>query len=290
MTALRERMIEDLGLHGLSNQTQKLYVAAVQRLAKYYHKSPDEITDEELREYFLHLSNVKRVSGSTLTVALCGIKFFYEQTLHQPRKVLELVRPPRDQKLPVVLTVEEVRRILSCVNFLRYRACLGTIYACGLRIQEGVHLQVRDIDAERGVIHIHNGKGNKDRYVPLPPPILKLLRRYWVTHHHPVWIFPSHWGTKGNPGQATKPMTVRGVQSAFQSALQESGVRKEATVHSLRHSYATHLLEAGVNLRVIQAYLGHASPNSTAIYTHLTPTVIGQAAKAIDQVLENVWG
>lgn len=290
MTALRERMIEDLGLHGLSNQTQKLYVAAVRKLAEHYHKSPDEITDEELRAYFLHLSSVRQVSGSTLTVALCGIRFFYEQTLHQPRKVLELVRPPRDQRLPVVLSVEEVRRILSCVNFLRYRACLGTIYACGLRIQEGVHLQVKDIDAERGVIQIHNGKGNKDRCVPLPPLILKLLRRYWRTHRHAVWIFPSHWGTKGHPGQAIKPMTVRGVQRAFQSALQESGVPKGASVHSLRHSYATHLLEAGVNLRVIQAYLGHASPSSTAIYTHLTPTIIGKSAQAIDPVLENLWG
>jgi len=130
MTALRERMIEDLGLHGLSNQTQKLYVAAVRKLAEHYHKSPDRITDEELRAYFLHLSNVQQVSGSTLTVALCGIKFFYEQTLHQSRKVLELVRPPRDQRLPVVLSVEEVRCILRYVNFLRYRACLGTIYAC----------------------------------------------------------------------------------------------------------------------------------------------------------------
>jgi integrase/recombinase XerD len=290
MTVLRERMIEDLGLHGLSKRTQTLYVTAVQKLAEHYHKPPDQITEEELRQYFLHLSNVKRVSASTLTVALYGIKFFYEQTLQQPRKVLDLVRPPSDQKLPVVLTIEEVRQILSCVNFLRYRACLGTIYACGLRIQEGVHLQVKDIDAERGVIHIRNGKGGKDRYVPLPPPILKLLRRYWMTHRHPVWIFPSHWGAKGHPAQATKPMTVRGVQRAFQFALQESGIQKEATVHSLRHSYATHLLEAGVNLRVIQAYLGHASPNSTVVYTHLIPTIIGQAAAAIDQVLENIWG
>ena len=290
MTALRERMIEDLGLHGLSEQTKKLYVAAVQKLAKHYHKSPDQITDEELREYFLYLSNVQHVSASTLTVALCGIRFFYDQTLHQPRTVLQLVRPPHEHKLPIVLSVEEVRQILGGVNFLRYKACLGTIYACGLRIQEGVHLQVKDIDAERGVIHIRNGKGNRDRYVPLPPPILKLLRRYWVTHRHPIWIFPSNWGTKGHPGQATHPMHVRGVQRAFQLALQESGIQKEATVHSLRHSYATHLLEAGVNLRVIQDYLGHASPNSTAIYTHLTPTIIGQAAKAIDQVLEHIWG
>lgn len=290
MNILRARMIEDLQLHGLAKNTQARYVEAVRHLAEFYHKPPDQITEEELRQYFLHLSNVKRVSASTLTVALCGIRFFYERTLHKQWKILDLVRPPHEKKLPVVLTVEEVRHILACVNHLRYRACLGTIYACGLRIQEGVHLQVKDIDAERDVIHICNGKGGKDRYVPLPLPILKLLRRYWVTHHHPVWIFPSHWGVRDRPAQAARPMNVRGVQRAFQGALEESGVQKLATVHSLRHSYATHLLEAGVNLRVIQSYLGHTSPNSTAIYTHLTPIIIGQAAEAINQVLENIWG
>lgn len=289
MTTLRERMIEDLQLHGLAKNTQARYVEAVQHLAVFYHKAPDQITEEELRQYFLHLSKVKQVSSSTLNVALYGIKFFYDQTLQQPRKVLDLVRPPQDKKLPVVLTVAEVRQILGCVNFLRYRACLGTIYACGLRIQEGVNLEVKDIDAERGVIHIRHSKGGKDRYVPLPPPILKLLRRYWVTHRHPTWIFPSHWGVRDHPAQAAKAMSVRGVQHAFQLALQESGVQKQVTVHSLRHSYATHLLEAGVNLRVIQAYLGHTSPSTTAIYTHLTPTIIGQAAEAIDQVLQNIW-
>lgn len=289
MNALRARMIEDLQLHGLSKSTQLLYVRAVRHLAEYYRKPPDQITEEELRQYFLHLSKDKHVSPSTLRVALCGIRFFYERTLHKQWTILDLVRPPSEKKLPVVLTVDEVRQILACVNHLRYRACLGTIYACGLRIQEGIHLQVKDIDAEREVIHIRNGKGGKDRYVPLPQPILKLLRRYWVTHRHPVWIFPSRWGVGNRPDRAENPMTVRGVQRAFQDALQESGVQKVTTVHSLRHSYATHLLEAGVNLRVIQSYLGHASPTSTAIYTHLTPITIGQAADAINHVLENIW-
>lgn len=283
-------MIEDLQLHGLSKSTQALYVRAVQKLAEHYQRPPDQITEEELRRYFLYLTNAKRVSPSTLRIALCGIKFFYERTLHRQWTVLELVRPPTEKKLPVVLTIDEVRQILACVNHLRFRACLGTIYACGLRIREGVHLQVKDIEAEREVIHIRNGKGGKDRYVPLPPPILKLLRRYWVTHRHPVWIFPSRWGVGYRTDTSAKPMNVRGVQLAFQGALQESGVQKVATVHTLRHSYATHLLEAGVNLRVIQAYLGHASPNSTAVYTHLTPKTVQQAAETIDQILGNLWG
>jgi integrase/recombinase XerD len=290
MNALRARMTEDLQLHGLSKSTQGLYVQAVRHLAEHYRKPPDQITEEELRQYFLHLSRVKRVAPSTLRIALCGIKFFYERTLGKRWTILELVRPPKEKKLPVVLSIDEVRQILGCVNHLRYRACLSTIYACGLRIQEGVQLQVKDIEVEREVIHIRSGKGGKDRYVPLPQPIVKLLRRNWVTHRHPVWIFPSPRGVGVGPDSTTRPMTVRGVQRAFQAALEESGVQKVATVHTLRHSYATHLLEAGVNLRVIQAYLGHASPTSTAIYTHLSPKTIEHAAEAINQVLANLWG
>jgi site-specific recombinase XerD len=289
MNALRARMMEDLQLHGLSKNTQALYVQAVRKLAEYYRKSPDQITEEELRQYFLYLTKVKQISPSTLRVALCGIKFFYERTLGRQWLTLELVRPPKEKKLPVVLTIEEVQQILACVHQLGLQVCLSTIYACGLRIQEGTHLQVKDIDGKRGVLHICNGKGGKDRYVPLPEQILKMLRQYWLTHRHPLWIFPSCREAGHRPGLATKPMTVRTVQRAFQGALQESGIQKAATVHSLRHSYGTHLLEAGVNLRIIQTYLGHASPTSTAIYTHLTQKGNDQATLIINQVFEKLW-
>jgi integrase/recombinase XerD len=289
MTILRERMIEDLQLHGLAKNTQARYVEAVRHLAEYFRKPPDQITEEELRQYFLYLTKVKQVAPSTLTIALCGIKFFYERTLHRQWTILALVQPPKEKKLPVVLTIEEVHRILKCVHHLRFRTCLSTIYACGLRIQEGVHLQVKDIDAERGVIHICNGKGGKDRYVPLPDQILKMLRQYWATHRNPVWIFPSRLDDGYRIDVATKPVTVRAVQRAFEDALRESEVSKAATVHTLRHSYATHLLEAGISLRVIQAYLGHTSPTTTAIYTHLTQKGNDQATLIINQVLENLW-
>jgi len=282
-------MIEDLQLHGLARNTQALYVQAVRKLAEYYRKPPDQITEEELRQYFLYLTKVKQISPSTLRVALCGIKFFYERTLGRQWLTLELVRPPKEKKLPVVLTIEEVQQILACVHQLGLQVCLSTIYACGLRIQEGTHLQVKDIDGKRGVLHICNGKGGKDRYVPLPEQILKMLRQYWLTHRHPLWIFPSCREAGHRPGLATKPMTVRTVQRAFQGALQESGIQKAATVHSLRHSYGTHLLEAGVNLRIIQTYLGHASPTSTAIYTHLTQKGNDQATLIINQVFEKLW-
>jgi site-specific recombinase XerD len=278
-------MIEDLQLRGLAEKTQEAYVRAVRQLAEHYGKSPDRISEEELRQYFLHLKNVKRASRSACTIALCGIKFFYQHTLKREWTTLDLVRPPREKRLPVVLSVAEVRRILGCIYRQRYRICLSTIYSCGLRVREGVFLQVRDIDGDRMVVHVRHGKGAKDRYVPLPVCTLEMLRRYWRTHRHPVWLFPAPTHEGVSPSAATKPMCVRGVQRAFQAAVEESGVQKQATVQTLRHSYATHLLEAGVNLRLIQVYLGHSSPQTTAIYTHLTRKAEDLAAKAINQVM-----
>jgi integrase/recombinase XerD len=269
----------------LSEKTQEAYVRAVRQLAEHYGKSPDRISEEELRQYFLYLKNGKRASPSAVTIALCGIKFFYEQTLKRKWATFDLVRPRREKKLPVVLSVAEVHRILGCLRRPRYRVCLSTIYSCGLRLQEGVHLQVRDIDSDRMVVHVRKGKGAKDRYVPLPMPTLKMLRQHWSTHRHPRWLFPASVRTNLPPSAATKPIHVSSVQKAFKAALQESGVQKPATVHTLRHSYATHLLEAGVNLRVIQAYLGHSSPKTTAIYTHLTRKVEDLAAEAINRVM-----
>lgn len=290
MTVLREKMLEDLKLHGLAKNTQDLYVRAVRQLANYCQKPPDQIKEEELRQYFLYLTQVKKIAPSTLTIAVCGIKFFYEHTLHRHWTILNLVRSPRERKLPEVLTIEEVHRILGCVRHLRFKACLGTIYACGLRVHEGTHLQVKDIDSASEIIHIRNGKGGKDRNVPLPQSILKILRQYWVTHRNPVWIYPSRdKEVIYRMDEATKPMTVRTVQRAFLEALQESGVTKNATVHTLRHSWATHLYEAGVDLLIIQAYLGHSSPATTSIYTHLTPKTTEPARQTINRVLENLW-
>ena len=283
MTALRQKMIEDMQLHGFAERTQKSYMQAVRQLAAYFNKPPDQIDEEELRQYFLYLKNVKQVSRSTITLALCGIKFFYERTLQRQWATLDLVRPQREKKLPVVLSVEEVRQILGRVRRWRYRVCLSTIYACGLRLQEGLHLQISHIDGGRQLLHVCHGKGGKDRYVPLPQPVLEMLRQYWATHRDPVWIFPStHQTVKG-------PMDASGLQRAFRAALQESGILKPATVHTLRHSYATHLLEAGLNLRLIQAYLGHASPNTTAIYTHLTKPSEDLAIQAVNRLVAGLW-
>jgi len=274
-------MLEDMQLRGFAARTQEAYLLAVCQLAKYYHKSPDQINEEELRQYFLFLKNEKQASRSTCTLALCGIKFFFQHSLGKEWKTFDFLRPPKENKLPVVLSVEEVGRILSCVHRQRYRVCLTTIYACGLRLLEGVHLQVKDIDSGRQMLHISQGKGGKDRYVPLPSACLERLRRHWLTHRNPVWLFPALREDWRKSEEASQPMNESGVQRAFSAAVKESGVHKKATVHSLRHSYATHLLEAGVHLRIIQSYLGHASPATTAIYTHLTSTTDAQTSDTI---------
>jgi integrase/recombinase XerD len=285
---LRQHFLEDLQLQGLSARTQQAYVRTVRQLADHYGKSPALITEEELRQYFLSVKNVKKWSRATMTQAICGIKRFFETTLTRDWTTLDLVRPAKEKRLPVILTVEEVRRILSVLRLLRYKACLTTIYSCGLRINEAVHLQVRDIDSARMMVHVRLGKGGKDRYVPLPQPTLDLLRRYWTTHHNPVWLFPAVG--RGGIGErtATVPMPLSSVQQAFRAALKDAGITKDAQVHTLRHSYATHLLEAGVNLRQIQAYLGHNSVQTTSAYTHLTQISTTQACDAITTLMHDL--
>jgi len=283
MNALRQKMIEDMQLHGFAERTQEAYLLAVRQLAKHRHKPPDQINEEELRQYFLFLKNEKHAARASCTIALCGIKFFYERTLGRAWKTFEFLRPPKEKKLPVVLSVAEVGQVLGCVHRSRYRVCLTTIYACGLRLLEGVHLQVTEIDGERQLLHICQGKGGKDRYVPLPAACLKMLRQHWLTHRNPLWLFPSPLE------DANQPMNESGVQRAFSAAARQSGIHKKATVHTLRHSYATHLLEAGVNLRIIQSYLGHASPATTAIYTHLTSITETQTRQTIDEIVTSLW-
>jgi integrase/recombinase XerD len=285
MTELRKRMIESLQLRGLSERTQEAYVRAVRQLAVHYDKSPDLITEEELRQYFLHIKNVKKYSRASSTIAICGIKFFYEKTLGREFTTLKLVRAPREKKLPVILSVEEVQAILARVRLSRYRVCLWTIYSCGLRLQEGTHVQVRDIDSARMMLHVRHGKGGKDRYVPLPDRTLEMLREYWKTHRNPVWMFPSEGRDHIPLKESSEPMHKSSVQDAFRAALKETKINKSASVHTLRHSWATHLLEAGVNLRLIQEYLGHSSPQTTSIYTHLTARAEELGRKAINQIM-----
>lgn len=277
MTPLRQRLIHDLQLRGYADRTVEAYVRAVAQLARFYHASPDRLTEEQIRHYLIHLSTVQKVARGTRTIALCGIKFFYQQTLARQWTVLDIARPKREKKLPVVLSRDEVWRILAAVRISVYRACLTAIYVCGLRLMEGAHLQVPDVDSERMLLHIH-GKRRKDRLVPLPDAALTLLRDHWRTHRNPLWLFPA---TTGNPG----PISRSSLQSAFARAVKQSGVHKRAHVHTLRHSYATHLLEAGVTLQLIQEYLGHTSARTTTIYTHLTRELRDAAVEPINGLM-----
>jgi site-specific recombinase XerD len=288
MTELRKRMIECLQLRGLAERTQEAYTRAVRQLAAHYHKSPDQISEAELRQYFLYLKNVKHYSRPTMTIAICGIRFFYEQTLNRNWAIFGIVRPAPEKKLPVILSLAEVRQILGRVRLPRYKVCLTTIYSCGLRLQEGTHLQVADIDSARMMIHVRHGKGAKDRYVPLPQRTLQLLRQYWVTNRNPVLLFPAEGRDHIDLAQATEPMSKSSVQDAFHAALKESGNNKRASVHTLRHSWATHLLEAGVNLRLIQEWLGHSSPATTSVYTHLTVKATQLGTVAINQLMTDL--
>jgi integrase/recombinase XerD len=281
MSALRQKMLEDMQLRGLALRTQEAYINAVFQLSKRLKKSPDQVNEEELRDYFLYLKNEKRVAESTFSIALCGIKFFYEHTLGKEWHTLQFTRPDRKKKLPVVFSTDEVKRVLDCVHRFEYQVCLKTIYACGLRLLEGTRMRVKAIDSGRKMLHVVEGKGGKDRYVPLPDHTLMLLRHHWVTHRNPEWMFPSR--------NKLAAIDESAIQKAFKAALHESGVHKAASVHTLRHSYATHLLEAGIDLRIIQIYLGHASPATTAIYTHLTSVTEAQVNQRINQIHADLW-
>jgi len=233
MTPLRQRMTEDMQLAGYSSKTQQAYVGAVRQLFAHFNCNPAQLTEEQLRQYFLYLANERKVSRPTATIALCGIKFFYERTLKREWTTLGLIRPRREKKLPVVLSREEVRRILDQVHTPVYRACLKTIYSCGLRLREGSHLQIADVDSGRMALHIH-GKGGKDRYVPLPDRTLGLLREFWKTHRSQPWVFPAT--TRGlKPGAEIHPLTDSSLQKAFKRALGAAGIAKRAHIHSLRH-------------------------------------------------------
>jgi site-specific recombinase XerD len=259
----------------------------VAQLARFYGRSPERLSEEQVRDYLVQLNSVQKVARGTHTIALCGIKFFYEKTLGMSWTVLHIARPKHEEKLPVVLDREEVWRIFDCVRIATYRVCLTTIYGCGLRLSEGARIQVPDVDGARGVLHVH-GKRGKDRYVPLPQATLELLRRHWRTHRNPLWLFPSMpRRRKAAPVEpAAGPITKDSVQSAFRRAVKASGLHKRAHVHTLRHSYATHLLEDGVELRLLQEYLGHSSPRTTAIYAHLTRKIREAARDPVNRLMQ----
>jgi site-specific recombinase XerD len=278
-------MHQDLQLAGLSQGTQSVYLRSVRQLAAYFNTSPDQLSEAQLREYLLFLKNDKRLAAATLQLAYHGIRFFYTHTVPRDWQTLKRLRIRKPKVLPDVLSIEEVHQLIEAIHRPHYKAYLWTVYSLGLRRQEGLDLKVGDIDSQRMMVHVRRGKGAKDRYVPLPAKTLAVLREYWATHRNPVWLFPVYPRNPKRAAAATRPMGRGGVEAALRQVVQQLKLRKSVHLHTLRHSYATHLLEAGVNLRLIQQYLGHGSLRTTMIYLHLTSLGQEQARAAIERLM-----
>jgi integrase/recombinase XerD len=285
--ALYNRFRDDLQLAGKSARTQQAYLRAVRQLADYCRCSPEETSEDQLRRYFLYLKNDKQFAYGSLRVALSGIKFFYAHTVRRSWDTFSMLRLQSITTIPEVLTIGEVHRIIDAATQPRMMTYFWTVYSMGLRLNEGLNLQVPDLDSQRGWAHIHCGKGAKDRYIPLPTSTLRLLRKYWKTHQHCRLLFPAdgrnHSLAKDGISTAKGPMSETAVQGAMKKITRQLGFTKKVSIHTLRHSYATHLLEAGVSLKVIQKYMGHSSLATTMVYLHMTDSAEANARKAIEK-------
>jgi site-specific recombinase XerD len=280
-----QQSMRSLQLAGMSEGTQYAYSRSVCQLAEFCNKPPELISEQELEEYLLHRKNVDQWASGTLRVAYSGIKFYFQNVLRRNWHLFGFLKAQQHRRLPCALSRAEVFQLLAQLTRPHIYTFLFLLYSCGLRISEALSLQVADIDGQQRMIHVHRGKGAKDRNVPLPQATLHLLRRHWCTHKHPVLIFPS----RNNEKSAEKPMSLDSVRTAFKQAKAAAGIAKRrVTLHTLRHSYATHLLEAGVNIRTIQRYLGHAQLETTMVYFHLTPKGQEDAYKRIDDLMEDL--
>ena len=288
--SLYQQMSDDLHLAGVSQRTHDGYLRATRQLADYCGRSPDEIDEQQLRRYFLHLKNERHFATGSMRVAFSGIKFFYTRSCKREWQTLATMKVQNVKSLPDVLTIPQVHRIIDACTVERIAIYYWTVYSMGLRLEEGLNLQVGDVDAARGLVHVHRGKGAKDRYVPLPTSTLHLLRKYWSTHRHARLLFPADGRNHQGMSTAKTPMRTSTVQKAIKKIVDGLHFGKKISIHTLRHSYATHLLEAGVSLRVIQQYLGHSSLQTTMVYLHLTQTAQVDAKKTIERIFRRPLG
>jgi site-specific recombinase XerD len=267
-------MIEDLRIRNYSPETIDHYVRRVREFACYFRKSPEFLGPEHIRGYQVHLIGPGKASWAKFNQTVCALRFFYKTTLGKDWAITHIPFPKQPKRLPVVLSVQEVGRLLAAVSNLKHRTVLETMYAAGLRVSEALHLMVGDVDSGRMVLRINQGKGRKDRYVSLSPTLLVKLREYWKIYRPRRALFPGR--------SAEEPLTSESIQRVVASARTAAGIQKPVKTHTLRHSYATHLLEAGVDLRTIQILLGHRSLNTTAIYLHVATKKLRETAVAND--------
>lgn len=279
---LYQQHLTGLKLRGMSHNTIDVYARAVRRVTEYFDACPDTLTVEQLRLYFSDL--IDSHSWSTVKVDRNGLRFFWEFVLERDFGWIEMVKPPQIRSIPDILTPKEVEILLNSFDLMRYRCFFLTVYSMGLRLGEALSLQVRDIDSNRQMIHVRRGKGCKDRFIPLPQRTLQAMRRYWSSHRNAKYIFPA---TK-DPQFTDKPMSYGGTQAAMQVVLKQSRINKRISTHNLRHSYATHLVEAGVNIRTIQQILGHVRLETTARYTQFTPKISQDTQTIINRMMDSL--
>lgn len=276
MTPLRRRMLEDMRIRNLAPNTQRMYLQYVSAFARHFGRSPEELEPEHVRAFLVHLRDERGLGASSLCVVAAALRFVYLVTLRRRWTFDDLPIPKRPSKLPVILSPDEVMRFLDCISNLKHRTLLTTVYAAGLRISEATHLKVQDIDSQRMVLRIEQAKGLRDRYVMLSPRLLETLRAYWRSAKPSSWLFP------GDVPNA--PITDQAIRQACRRARRVAGIGKPVTPHSLRHAFATHLLEAGTDVRTIQLLLGHRSLGTTSHYLKLSTSTVCATISPLDRL------
>lgn len=282
MTPLRQRMIDDLTLRNRSAATIRVYVQHVSKFAQHFGRCPEELSPEHVREYQLYLLHERKASWSSFNQCVSALRFLYGTTLGREDYLPRMAYGKRPRKLPLVLSQDEVVRLLQCTSTPQHRIALTTMYATGLRVSEAAALEATHIDSERMTILVAQGKGNKQRLVPLSQKLLAELRNWWRVHRHPQWIFPGRNGDQ--------PISVAALQRAVTRSARAAGLTKRPSTHTLRHTFATELLEAGIDLITIQKILGHTSLTTTARYTHVRRDRLRAAAGVLDLLpLDQIW-
>ena len=277
MGKLHDRMQEDLLLKAYSPHTQRAYLGCARHFARHYLRSPEEMGEQEIRGFLLYLVRDRQASPATLGMYVNALKFLYNVTLKRPEAVKGISHPKRPKTLPVILSPEEVLRVLAAISSVKYKAIIATAYAAGLRISEVCGLRLADIDSQRRRLHIRAGKGKKDRYVMLGESLLALLRQYYQEVRPPgVYLFPGQ--------KPQRPISTTAVRQVLRKVIRETGLAKRVTMHTLRHCFATHLLEAGTDIRILQVLLGHSSIRTTLRYTHITDRLVQKLVSPLDLI------